>query len=369
MNNHLSNERYARQLSLQHFGQAGQQQLLKAKVLVIGAGGLGCPILQYLAAAGVGTIGIVDDDTVSLSNLHRQILYSTSDIGFSKAEKAAGYLRKLNPDINIIAINERLTTKNAWEIIAAYDTIMDGTDNFSSRYMINDVCVLLNRPLIYGAVSKWEGQLAIFSDGVNYRDLFPVPPKENEVPNCADAGVLGVLPGIIGLMMAAEAIKLITGTGAPFTNRLLLYQLLNSQFHEMELQPDFNSRLSIPADRAAFEKMDYVAVCTSAIREIEIDQYSFDQLLEKDVIEVIDVREPGELPLITEFRSRNIPLGVLAANAATIQPGIVVMICASGVRSLRAAEQLAATSVNLKKVYSLKGGILEWKEAHSKQFQ
>jgi adenylyltransferase/sulfurtransferase len=343
--------------------------LLKATVLVIGAGGLGCPILQYLAAAGVGTIGIVDDDAVSLSNLHRQILYTTSDIGFSKAEKAAECLRKLNPDINIIAINERLTTKNAWEIIAEYDIIMDGTDNFSSRYMINDACVLLNKPLIYGAVSKWEGQLAIFSDGVNYRDLFPVPPKENEVPNCATAGVLGVLPGIIGLMMAAEAIKLISGTGEPFTNRLLLYQLLNSQFHEMELQPDLNSRLSIPADRVAFEKMDYVAVCAPPINGIEIDHYSFDQLLEKEAMEVIDVREPGELPLITEFASRNIPLGSLAANAASIQPGTVVMICASGARSLMAAEQLVAASGNSKKVYSLKGGILEWKQAHSKQLQ
>ncbi|MBD0294073.1 MAG: HesA/MoeB/ThiF family protein, partial [Flavisolibacter sp.] len=212
------NERYQRQVILQEFGEAGQQKLLQAKVLVIGAGGLGCPVLQYLAAAGVGVVGIADDDIVSLTNLHRQVLYSMSDIGKSKVERAAAILRQLNPDIEIIPYHLRLTNKNALDIITAYDIVVDATDNFPTRYLLNDACVLLSKPLIYGAVSKFEGQVAVFNGvgssgekSVNYRDLFPVPPQEDEVPNCAEAGVLGVLPGIIGSLQAGEVIKLITG--------------------------------------------------------------------------------------------------------------------------------------------------------------
>src|SRR6476620_5750655 len=190
MDNTISYERYQRQMALKNFGEGGQQKLLQAKVLVIGAGGLGCPALQYLAAAGIGNIGIVDDDSVSLSNLHRQILYSVRDIGFLKAERAAEKLREMNPEISIISYAGRLTTQNAFSIMDGYDIIVDGTDNFSSRYMINDACVLLNKPLVYGAVSQYEGQVAIFNvkknkteETVNYRDLFPHPPGENEVLN------------------------------------------------------------------------------------------------------------------------------------------------------------------------------------------
>jgi len=236
MDKHVSYERYHHQMILKDFGEAGQQKLLQAKVLVIGAGGLGCPALQYLTAAGIGTIGIVDDDVVTLSNLHRQILYSTSDIGFLKAEKAAEKLRQLNPEISIIVYSERLTTQNALSIMKAYDVIIDGTDNFSTRYMINDACVLLQKPLVYGAVSQYEGQVAIFNykkenlyEGVNYRDLFPYPPKDTEVLNCAEAGVLGILPGIIGTMQANETIKLITGIGKPLINRMLTFNALNNQ--------------------------------------------------------------------------------------------------------------------------------------------
>src|SRR3954447_17905389 len=193
--NNTSYERYQRQTILKEFGESGQQKLLRSKVLVIGAGGLGCPALQYLAAAGVGYIGIADDDVVSITNLHRQVLYSTFDIGFSKAEKAKHSLTRLNPDINITAYNERLTSKNALGIIEKYDIVIDGTDNFASRYLINDACVLLRKPFVYGAVSRFEGQVAVFNHTnekgdapVNYRDLFPEPPLETEVLNCADAG-------------------------------------------------------------------------------------------------------------------------------------------------------------------------------------
>jgi len=202
-------ERYNRQLILKEFGEPAQQKLLQAKVLVVGAGGLGCACLQYLAAAGLGSIGIIDNDKVALHNLHRQVLYTVNDIGLPKAEQAARSLRQLNPDIDIRAFNERLTVHNAIGLFREYDIIIDGTDNFSSRYMINDACVLTGKPLIYGAVSKFEGQAAIFNCSIspqerpgNYRDLFPQPPAPNEIDNCAEAGVLGVLPGIIGTMQA-----------------------------------------------------------------------------------------------------------------------------------------------------------------------
>ena len=231
-------ERYQRQIILPEFGEEGQQKLLKAKVLVIGAGGLSCPVLQYLTAAGTGTIGIVDDDVVALNNLHRQVLYSVGDIGSSKAERARHILHQLNPEIKILPYNERLTVQNALILFDEFDIIIDGTDNFSTRYMINDACVLMNKPLVYGAISQFEGQVSVFNfrqteneEAVNYRDIFPDPPKEGEVLNCAEAGVLGALPGIIGTMMANETIKLITGIGEPLANQLLTYNALNNQVY------------------------------------------------------------------------------------------------------------------------------------------
>jgi len=207
-------ERYQRQVLLKELGESGQQKLLAAKVVAIGAGGLGCPALLYLAAAGVGTIGIVDDDTVAIHNLHRQVLYSVNDIGSLKAEKAAVALQRLNPDIKIVAYTQRLTVENALEILGNFDIIIDGTDNFATRYLINDACVLLNKPIVYGAVSQFEGQVSIFNfrlnenkEAVNYRDIFPHPPKDDEILSCDEAGVLGVLPGIIGTMMQMKLLN------------------------------------------------------------------------------------------------------------------------------------------------------------------
>ena len=375
MNKTNSYERYHRQIILKEFGEAGQQKLLDAKVLVIGAGGLGCPALQYLTAAGVGTIGIVDDDEVSLSNLHRQILYSVNDIGSSKAEKAAEVLRKLNPEIQIIAWSERLSTQNALSMLEEFDIIIDGTDNFSTRYMINDACVLLGKPLIYGAISQYEGQVAIFNphplkgrnESVNYRDLFPHPPKENEVLNCAEAGVLGVLPGIIGTMQANETIKLITGIGEPLINRLLTYNALNNQMYELVLSSRQDTRSLIPKDKDAFEKMDYEWLCGSGIEQNEIDYTIFDDLLSKGNIDVIDVREPGEIPAIKEFAYHHIPLNKLQENIQLIKANTVVTLCQTGKRSLHAAKQLEAVFGTSKKIYSLRGGIIKWKEKHAKQ--
>jgi len=364
---HTSYERYQRQVILKEMGESGQRKLLQSKVLVIGAGGLGCPALQYLAAAGVGNIGIVDDDVVSITNLHRQPLYSTFDIGFSKVEKAKHSLTKLNPDINITSYNERLTTQNALNIIGVYDLVIDGTDNFASRYLVNDACVLLNKPLVYGAVSQFEGQVAIFNyqnkNGdvpVNYRDLFPIPPGDGEVLNCAEAGVLGVLPGIIGTMQANETIKLITGIGKPLINSLLTYNALNNRLYEVLLSAREESRLLIPATKTEFEQMDYNWLCAAVNQQFEIDVAGFDQLRNSIKIDIIDVREPGEIPLLTEFGYRQIPLSQFKEKIPAIQNETVIVFCQTGKRSLQAAQMLFDTFGETKKIYSLQGGILNW---------
>jgi sulfur-carrier protein adenylyltransferase/sulfurtransferase len=367
----ISYQRYHRQMILKNFGEAGQQKLLQAKVLVVGAGGLGCPALQYLAAAGVGILGIVDGDTVAMSNLHRQILYTVKDIGASKAESAAAVLCNINPEINITVYAEMLTTKNALAIIDTYDIIIDGTDNFSSRYMINDACVLLEKTLVYGAVSQYEGQVAIFNyntnGSVNYRDLFPHPLSENEVMNCATAGVLGVLPGIIGTMQANETIKLLTGIGKPLINRMLTYNALNNQIYELELSARPQTRSLIPADKNAFEKTDYDWLCKATKEAYEIDHIFFDALLAAGNIDVIDVRAADEIPLLTEFATHKIPLHQLQDNLSLLQSGTIITFCQTGKRSLQAAKELMAIFGTTKKIYSLHGGIIEWKQQHTKQ--
>src|SRR6187551_2266018 len=280
-------ERYHRQIILPEFGEEGQQKLIFAKVLVIGAGGLGCPALQYLTAAVIGTIGIVDDDTVALNNLHRQVLYSVNDIGSSKAERATQILQQLNPEIKIISYNERLTTQNALMIFDNFDIIIDGTDNFSTRYMINDACVLLNKPLVYGAISQFEGQVSVFKNknvnDVNYRDIFPDPPKDGEVLNCAEAGVLGVLPGIIGTMMANETIKMITGIGEPLIDQLFTYNALNNQVYILKLSARQETRSLIPKNKQEFLKTDYEWLCASPIERGEIDSDTFNRMVKGGV--------------------------------------------------------------------------------------
>ena len=367
-----SYERYHRQVILKKFGEAGQQKLLQAKVLVIGAGGLGCPALQYLAAAGIGQIGIVDDDIVSLTNLHRQILYTVSDIGLPKAKRAAAILLSSNPEIRITTYAERLTSQNALDILRNYDIIIDATDNFASRYIINDACVLLDKVLVYGAVSQYEGQLAVFNskkDGtnerVNYRDLFPQPPAENEILNCAEAGVLGVLTGIIGAMQANEVIKLLTGIGEPLINRLLTYNSLNNQVYELDLSAKPGTRLLIPSNEEDFKKTDYQLFC--GLNQQEIDHQFFDDLLAMGNVDVIDVREINEMPVIDEFPAYRIPTSQLAENLSVIKSDTVVVICQSGKRSQLAANQLATIFEKSKKIFSLRGGILEWKKQHAKQ--
>lgn len=367
MNRNNLYERYQRQIMLRDFGEEGQQKLLRAKVLVIGAGGLGCPALQYLVAAGIGTIGILDDDVVALNNLHRQVLYSVDDIGLSKAERATHVLQRLNPEIKIIPYNERLTPRNALLIINGFDIIIDGTDNFSTRYMINDACVLLKKPLVYGAVFQYEGQASVFNYGqnegaANYRDIFPTPPKEDEVPSCAEAGVLGVLPGIIGTIMANETIKLITGLGKPLANQLLTYNALTNQVYQLTLSASKETRSLIPENEAAFLQTDYIWLCTSSGSQLEIDSATFNSLIEKGKADVIDVREPTEVPIVNEFSNIKIPLAQLKDYTSLIKSDTIITFCQSGKRSLQAAKILSAIFGDRKKVYSLRGGIIEWKK-------
>jgi sulfur-carrier protein adenylyltransferase/sulfurtransferase len=375
MNTNLQYERYQRQIQLKEFGEIGQQKLLAAKVLVIGAGGLGCPALQYLAAAGVGTIGIVDDDIVALHNLHRQILFTTNDIGLNKAIVAKEKLTQLNSEIKINVYTERLTVANALKIMDVYDIILDGTDNFVTRYMINDACVLLNKPFVFGAISKFEGQVAIFNFNnyafeiaTNYRDLFPQPPKDGEVLNCAETGVIGVLPGIIGTMMANETIKLLTSMGNPLINKMYTYNALTNQTYTLDITPNKEAALLIPSTKFLFQQMNYEWLCSSSIgKEFEIDALQFDEYTNLENNVIIDVRELNEQPLVTEFTHLSIPLSQLKNRIDEINAEKIIIFCQSGKRSLQAAQILLEKFGSLKKIFSLQGGIVSWKKIKETQ--
>jgi adenylyltransferase/sulfurtransferase len=372
MKSEQSYERYERQLILQGFGMAAQQKLQKATVLVIGAGGLGCPVLQYLAAAGVGTIGIVDDDVVSLSNLHRQVLYSMPMIGKWKATCAAEVLQLLNPQVKCTVYEKRLTNYNAATILSAYDLVIDGSDNFATRYLVNDACVVLNKPLVYGAVSQYEGQVAVFNvlrekeRSGNYRDMFPHPPKDGDVQNCEEAGVLGIVPGIIGMMMANEAIKLITHTGEPLINQLLTYDSRTNQLYQLYLQQKKDTRQLIPENIVALEQTDYSLLCSRPASGNEIDITAFSQLLHRHDVTFVDVRNPFEQPSINEFVHLKIPLDELPQQVHLLQTNQVVVFCQSGRRSMQAVAHLVSIFGNRKKIFSLAGGILPWKLAQTK---
>lgn len=259
--------RYQRQITLTGFGMEAQTKLSNAKVLVIGAGGLGCPALQYLAAAGVGTIAIVDHDVVSLSNLNRQILFGQQDVGKAKAQVAAQKIRDLNDLVKVQTFQQTCDVDFAAHHFANYDIIIDATDNFATRYLINDACVLLNIPFVFGAVSQFEGQVVVFNvdqNGLktNYRDLFPEPPKSGEVLNCAEGGVLGVLPGIIGVMQATEVVKLIAGVGIPLANQLLTYNALTTTFYKVQLIKNPLSELYLPQNMDMFKQINYEQLCS-----------------------------------------------------------------------------------------------------------
>jgi molybdopterin/thiamine biosynthesis adenylyltransferase/rhodanese-related sulfurtransferase len=358
------NTRYSRHYSLPDFGFEGQQKLLCAKVLIIGAGGLGCPVLQYLAGAGIGCIGIADHDTVSLSNLQRQTLYGTKDIGHSKAFIASEKIKDLNPDVKVNIYDVELSNKNAWEIISTYDIVVDCTDNFASRYIINDVCFLLHKPLVFGAVYRYEGQVAVFNCTgenkmmINYRDLFPEPPQPGEVQDCSEAGVIGVLPGMIGLMQANEVIKLISGIGEVLNGQLLTFDMLTYDTYRIDLVKRPSAKLHMPADRGEFESFNYQSFCGRAGADVEeLDSEEFLKRISDEDTVVVDVRETGELPE-ADFSHIQIPLSVLDEQMDKLDFNNIVIFCQSGKRSMKAAEKLNKHFKNSKKISHLKGGIL-----------
>lgn len=369
MNQEISYYRYQRQLLLKEFAKEGQDKLLKAKVLVVGAGGLGCPALQYITAAGTGTIGIVDFDIVDITNLHRQVLYTTEDIGKAKATTAADKLKKQNPDVSFLPYTVQLQRGNALEIISNFDLVIDGSDNFSTRYLVNDACVLLDKPLVYGAVLRFEGQVGVFnlSDKernikTNYRDLFPIPPAPGSTPSCSEAGVLGVLPGMIGVMQATECIKIITGIGKPLSNTILSYNCLSNQFYEFAVSPNEKDHSLIPKTKNEFLNFDYDWFCGTGRNSNEISCREFDTMrMEKDIT-IIDVREKDELPLVTEFRHTQIPLSTFEEALPGISVnGKIIIFCQTGKRSLKAVKMLMEKypGVNAR---SLEGGVEAWKK-------
>jgi len=360
----MNTERYQRQIVLNGFGIASQERLAQAKVLVIGAGGLGCPALQYLVAAGVGTIGISDNDIVEISNLQRQILYGSADIGLLKVEVAANRLQQLNPEVNFRLHPVSVDKKNVLEIIKDYDVIFDGTDNFESRYLINDACALQKKPLVFAAVSGFEGQLAVFNvedeNGVktNYRDLFPVSPKPGEIPNCAENGILGVIPGIIGTMAAGEIIKLVAGIGKPLINKLLHYNLLTQEQYDFNISPSDEYHHIV--SEADFKNRHNENVNQSYS---EIDVQQMNNLRNHPSTVVIDVRERHEFPRLDSAVYKQVPMAELESFASTIiEQQNIILICQHGIRSVAAAEILCRKLGETKNIYSLKGGISKWRQ-------
>jgi molybdopterin/thiamine biosynthesis adenylyltransferase/rhodanese-related sulfurtransferase len=362
----MSSERYHRQLILEGFGANAQSKLAAANVLVIGAGGLGCPALQYLVAAGVGLIGIADDDTIALSNLHRQILYTTNDIGKLKAKVAAQRLQEMNPEIEFVVHVLRIESINVLEILKDYDFVLDGADNFESRYLINDACALLKKPLIFAAVADYEGQLAIFNvadengETTNYRDLFPIAPKPGEIANCADNGVIGVLPGIMGTMAASETIKLVTGIGRPLINKLLHYNLLSNEQYELAIVAGNDYQL--PQNEEELMAFNYNPIGLTEPKVTEIDAAQLNDLQQKTSTLLIDVRETHEVPALNTAIYHQVPMSSFADFlSTTVEEENIVLICQHGIRSVAAAEALAEKYGNTKNIYSLKGGIVKWR--------
>jgi adenylyltransferase/sulfurtransferase len=358
MNRSLSSEelvRYQRHLSLEEIGTEGQLKLKKAKVLVVGAGGLGCPVLQYLTAAGVGNIGIIDFDKVEISNLQRQILFSTNDIGKYKAEAAAKHLEKLNPFVKFNIYKEKLTATNAVLLFKQYDLIIDGSDNFATRYLVNDAAVLSKKPFIYGSIFRFEGQVSVFNykNGPTYRCLFPEPPNPNETPSCSEAGVLGILPGIIGSYQALEAIKIITGTGQVLSGKLLMINTLHNSFQIIEAKRNPKVISQIKTIKPFPEENLCFSNSIEEITEIELQE-----LAKSEHVLLIDVRNPEEQPKLKFAQNINIPLDTLRKNINKIPKNkTLIVYCQTGKRSKKAVEILTG-EFGYENVKNLKGGVL-----------
>jgi sulfur-carrier protein adenylyltransferase/sulfurtransferase len=371
----LSNDeikRYSRHLIMPEVGMDGQRKLKAAKVLCIGAGGLGSPVAMYLAAAGVGTLGIVDFDTVDFSNLQRQILHGTPDVGRPKLASAKDKLAALNPEIEILTYETALSSENALDLFAPYDVIVDGTDNFPTRYLVNDACVLLGKPNAYGSIFRFEGQASVFAtkEGPCYRCLYPEPPPPGLVPSCAEGGVLGVLPGIIGVIQATEAIKLILGVGEPLIGRFLIYDALRMRFRELKLRKDPDCPVC-GTHPTVTKLIDYDQFCGVAPAPEPVTASNTNNATEISAVElkarldrgenlrIVDVREPNEYQINRIAGSVLIPLGDVPRRYRELDPDEEIVVqCKVGARSARAADFLR--SVGFTRVLNLRGGILDW---------
>jgi adenylyltransferase/sulfurtransferase len=362
-------QRYKRHLLLEDVGAEGQRKLLDARVLLVGAGGLGSPAALYLAAAGVGTLGLVDFDRVDASNLQRQVLYGTPDVGRPKVEVARERLGALNPDVRIVSHDVRLQAANAAEIVRGYDIVMDGSDTFPTRYLTSDICVWERKPLVYGAIMRFEGQVSVFdaARGPCYRCLFPEPPPPELAPNCAEAGVLGVLPGVIGLLQATEVVKLVLGLGDALVGRLLVYDALSMEFRQFHLSKDASCPVCGAAPKIT-QPIDYEAFCaahaaprdTAGIPEISALELRA-RLASAEPPLLLDVREPWEADAARIPGARLIPLGELDGALGELEPHRhrpVVVHCHHGGRSRRACELLRAKG--FQGVVNLAGGIDAW---------
>jgi sulfur-carrier protein adenylyltransferase/sulfurtransferase len=366
-------ERYARHITLPDVGWEGQQRLRQARVAIVGAGGLGSPASLYLAAAGVGTLGIIEFDAVDRSNLQRQVLYGTSDIGRPKIEAAADRLRDLNPHVNVVAHADRLTRHNALDVLRDYDIVIDGTDNFPTRYLVNDACVMLGRPYVYGSILRFEGQVSVFdaARGPCYRCLFREPPPPGLVPSCAEGGVLGVLPGIIGSLQALEAIKIIVGAGDALIGRLVLFDALTFRWRELRLKKHAECPVC-GEDPSVTELIDYDAFCGVGATPMEqqsqaVPQITPAELKERldrgDELVLVDVREPFEWDIsnLEAHGARLIPLDQVIDRSDEIsRDADVVVYCRSGSRSAGAIRQLRQHGFS--RLWNLKGGINAWAE-------
>src|SRR4051794_37306837 len=362
-------QRYSRHLIMPEVGVDGQRKLKAARVLCVGAGGLGAPASMYLAAAGIGTLGLVDFDAVDASNLHRQVIYDTTDVGKRKLDAARDRLTAMNPSVKVVTHEIALTSKNALDVLKDYDIILDGTDNFQTRYLVNDACVLLGKPNAYGSIFRFDGQASVFAvkGGPCYRCLYPEPPPPGLVPSCAEGGVLGVLPGVIGVIQATEAIKLILGSGQPLVGRLLLYDALQMRFRELKLRRDVEC--PVCGDNPTIhELIDYDAFCgvaptTSAPVSSGVPEVTAQELKTQidggaDIF-ILDVREPNEYQICRIPGSTLIPLGEVAARSAELDRNRdIVVNCKVGGRSAKAVALLQDRGFT--RVRNLKGGILEW---------
>ncbi len=363
--------RYSRQIILEEMGVAGQRRLLDSKVLVVGAGGLGSPVSLYLAAAGVGTIGIVDGDKVDLSNLHRQILHYTHDIGRPKTQSASRTLEDINPDITVIPFQTTLTSDNAMEVIAQFDVVVNGSDNFPTRYLVNDACVLLRKPLVDASILKWEGQATVFLPGRGcYRCLFPTPPPPGSVPSCAEGGVVGALAGYMGTLQAIETVKILLGAGDVLANRLLLYDALQGENRTLRWKrnPDCPvcgehptvTRLIDYEEFCGLPGRTHAAAHAGAPADVppEVDPDEAQRLIVGGA-QLIDVREPWEWAMAHIPGATLIPMAEVPQRTSEIDPNRPVVVhCAVGARSAKVVEALL--QAGYRQVYNMAGGITEW---------